>query len=66
MHHTLKVLKKAGLIELKKSGPRVFVAWPSDLEKLRDEDMREGLLTLREAFIKMVDGRMKERPKARP
>ena len=63
--YNLKTLQRAGLIEVKKSGPRVLIAWPKDLEKLRDEGVRNGLLAMREGMMQVLDSRMKERPKAR-
>jgi len=62
--HNFKALQKAGLVELKKSG-RVYIAWPKDIERLRNDELRNGLLGLKEAVVQVVDGRMKERPKAR-
>jgi hypothetical protein len=62
--HNLKALKRAGLIELKRSG-RVYIAWPKDIEKLRNDDLRNGLLGFREAVIQVVDHRMKERTSGR-
>jgi hypothetical protein len=54
-----KTLQRAGLIELKKSG-RIYVAWPKDLEKLRDEELRNGLIDLREGVTRVIDNRIKE------
>jgi DNA-binding PadR family transcriptional regulator len=62
--HNLRTLQKAGLIELKRSG-RVYIAWPKDVEKLRNDDLRNGLLGLREAMIRVVDTTMKERTRGR-
>ncbi len=63
--YNLKVLKKEGLIELKRSGPRIYIAWPKDIEKLRDDELRNGLLGLLEAVSQAVYNKMKERPRAR-
>lgn len=41
--NNLKNLRKFGLIELKRSG-RIYIAWPKDAEKLRNDDLRKGLL----------------------
>ena len=40
---------------------RVYIAWPKDVEKLRNDDLRNGLLGLRETMIQVVDTTMKER-----
>jgi hypothetical protein len=62
--NNLRTLQKAGLIELKQSG-HVYVAWPKDVEKLRDEQLAKRLLKLHEALLQIVDHGLKERTKGR-
>jgi len=52
------------LIELMKSGPRVYIARPRDMEKLRNHELRNGLLGLLEAVSQVVYNKMKERQRA--
>jgi hypothetical protein len=80
MHHVAHVLREwnVGLeserlqlsrneslwLSYRRSG-RVYIAWPKDVEKLRNDDLRNGLLGLREATIEVVDTTMKERTRDR-
>jgi hypothetical protein len=80
MHHVAHVLREwsVGLeserlqlsrneslwLSCRRSG-RVYIAWPKDVEKLRNDDLRNGLLGLREAVMQVVDTTMKERIRGR-
>jgi hypothetical protein len=47
-------------LSYRRSG-RVYIAWSKDVEKLWNDDLRNGLLGLREAMTQVVDITMKER-----
>lgn len=63
LHH-FKRLEKAGLIKVKHTN-MVYIAWPNDVERLRDRKLRDTLLGLHD-LVKTIAVSTSAKPAQRP